>query len=284
MVLALFLVMISPDALRGKIEEIARAANGRVGVAATVLETGESTGLRADERFPMQSVYKMPIGMAVLHDVDGGVLRLEQRVRVEKSDLVRPGLYSPIRDAHPEGVELTLGELLRFMVAESDGTACDVLLRLAGGGPRVTEYLRGIGVTGVVVATSEKEMSADEMVQYRNWATPREMVRLLRAVQEGRGLSTASRSLLLKLMTETPSGPQRIKGLLPEGTRVAHKTGSSGTSSGLTRATNDVGLITLPNGHTLAIAVFVSDSLADGPIREGVIAKITRAVWDSVVR
>ena len=81
-------------------------------------------------------------------------------------------------------------------------------------------------------------------------------------------------------MSESSTGPQRLKGLLPAGTVVAHKTGSSWTENGITAATNDIGIVTLPNGRHLAIAVFVSDSPADQATREGVIAKIARAVWE----
>jgi len=109
------------------------------------------------------------------------------------------------------------------------------------------------------VATTEAAMARGEQVQYRNWATPDAMV----------GLMTASKT-----------GPGRIKGLLPEGTVVAHKTGSSGTVHGLTRATNDVGLVTLPDGKHLAVVVFVSDTKAGEATRDAVIAKIARAAWN----
>jgi beta-lactamase class A len=270
----------STESLRGRVEQIARAAQGRVGVTAMVLETGESVTLQGDKRFPMQSVYKTPIAMAVLNQVDRGALKLEQTVRVLRSDLVPMGAHSPIRDHHPHGVELSLDELLRLNVSESDGTACDVLLRVAGGAQVVNQYLRSLGIQGIVVATTEKAMGRNEMVQYRNWATPDAALALLRALHEGRGLSAPSRARLLQWMTETPTSSRRIKGLLPAGTVVAHKTGTSGTFHGLTRATNDVGLITLPDGRHLAIAVFVSDSMADEAVREGVIARIAQAAWD----
>jgi beta-lactamase class A len=270
----------SKGELYNRIEQISRAAQGRVGVAATVLETGESVALNAEQRFPMQSVYKFPIGMAVLAQVDQGKLKLEQKVRVEKSDFALQRQHSPIRDANPQGVELSLAELLKYMVSESDNTACDVLLRLIGGPKVVTEYLRELGVNGIVVANTEKEMGQDKSVQYRNWATPESAVVLLRALHEGRGLSDSSQALLLRLMTQTPTGLKRIKGLLPAGTVVAHKTGSSGTVNGVTAATNDVGLITLPNGKHLAVAVFVSDSTANDAAREEVIARVARATWD----
>jgi beta-lactamase class A len=245
-----------------------------------LIETGETATLNGNQQFPMQSVYKFPIGMAVLAQVDQGKLELEQRVRVEPSDFVSDLQHSPIRDANPQGVELSVAELLRYTVLESDGTACDVLLRLIGGPEVVTQYLRDVGINDMIVANTEKEIGQDIAVQYRNYATPDAAVALLRVLHEGQGLSASSQALLLQLMTETPTGSQRIKGLLPEGTVVAHKTGSSRTVDGVTAATNDVGLVTLPNGNHLAVAVFVSDSRADDATREAVIARVARAAWD----
>jgi beta-lactamase class A len=269
------------DDLRRQIEQIASAAQGRVGVAAKVLETGESIFLNQNERFPMQSVYKLPIAMAIFQQVDAGKIKLEQKVRVEKDDFVRLGMRSPIRDANPNGAEITVKELLRFSVSESDGTASDVLLELVGGSEAVGKYLNEIGVKEMIVADSEKQIGRDWETQYRNWASPEGAVQLLRALHERRGnLSEASQALLLKFMIESPTGPKRLKGLLPKGTIVAHKTGTSGTRNGVTGATNDIGIVTLPDGRHLAIAVFVSDSPANEATREETIAKITRAVWD----
>ena len=269
--------------LQKQIEQIAAAAKGRVGVAAEVLETGEAVLLNPHDHYPMQSVYKLPIGMAVLAQVDQGKLKLEQRMRVEKSDLVGPGLHSPIRDRNPNGVELSLSELLRFAVSESDGTASDVLLKLVGV-EAVTKYLSELDITEIIVANTENEISQDWQTQYRNWTSPHGAVQLLRALHERRGVSEQSQQLLLKFMTETPTGPKRLKGLLPKTVVVAHKTGTSGASNGVNAATNDIGLITLPDGRHLALAVFVSDSPADLVTRERVIAQIAKAVWDSLAR
>ncbi|MBD0371842.1 MAG: class A beta-lactamase, subclass A2 [Pyrinomonadaceae bacterium] len=267
--------------LQAQIEQIAAAARGRVGVQAVLLETGASAALNSKEHFPMQSVYKVPIGMAVLAQVDAGKIKLEQRVRVEKSDYLKKEQHSPIRDRNPDGVELSVAELLRFAVSESDGVASDVLLRLAGGAEAVGKYLSELKVSDIIVANTEKEIGQDWQTQYRNWASPEAAIQLLRAIYERRGLSEQSNALLLKFMTESPTGPKRLKGLLPKGAVVAHKTGTSGVnSSGINAATNDIGIITLPNGRHVAIAVFVSDSPADEATREAVIAKIAKAVWD----
>ncbi|MBZ5638444.1 MAG: class A beta-lactamase [Acidobacteriia bacterium] len=270
----------APTDLGARIEDVAREAHGPVGAAVMLVESGETVSSSGDRRFPMQSVYKLPIAMAVLHRVDRGTLSLGQTVGIRPEDLAAAQQHSPIRDAHPGGAELTVRELLRYMVSESDGTACDVLLDLVGGPRRVTQRLRDIGITGIVVATSEKEMGREPRAQFRNWATPLSALALLKSLHEGRGLAPASRSLLLELMARASTGPRRIKGLLPANTPVAHKTGSSSTIDGRTVATNDVGLVTLPDGRHLAVAVFVSDSTADEATRDGVIARIARAAWD----
>jgi len=96
-------------------------------------------------------------------------------------------------------------------------------------------------------------------------------------------LSDTSQALLLRFMTETMTGLKRLRGELPAGTVVAHKTGSSGARDGVAAATNDIGIITLPNGQHLAVAVFLTDSRADEASREHVIARVARAAWETWV-
>jgi beta-lactamase class A len=281
----LAVTIFSPTDLNKQMNEIAGLSQGRVGAAVLLLESGKSVEINGDERFPMQSVYKLPIAMAVLDQVDRGSFKLEHRVRVERSELVPAKLHSPLRDKYPDGdVELPLRELLQYNVSESDGTACDVLLRIIGGPEAVSKYLREIGIKEIIVADTEMEMSKSNAVQYRNWATPKGAIALLKLLHEGTVLSAQSRELLAKLMIETPTGPKRIKGLLPQNTIVAHKTGTSGTVNGITAATNDIGIITLPNGKHLAVAVFVSDAKADSETREGVIARIAKAAYDAFLQ
>jgi len=271
----------APDAeLERQFAEIAADAKGKVGVAAVVLQTGENASLNGAERFPMQSVYKLPIAMAVLKQVDDGRLSTDQEVEITKPDFVRPGMHSPIRDKNPGGTRMKLWQLIEAAIAESDGTASDVLMRLAGGPGEVQKYLTDLGISDIAVRNSEKELGADDKVQYENYATPQAAVTLLTELDEARSMPRARITLIRDFMNESIPGQNRLRGLLPEETFVAHKTGTSGTRGGITAATNDIGLIHLPNGNLLAIAVFVSDSPADEKTREAVIAKIAKAAWD----
>ncbi|HEY4100657.1 MAG TPA: class A beta-lactamase [Gemmatimonadales bacterium] len=261
------------------IGKIAAAIDGRVGAAGLVVETGDRVDFRGNERFPMQSVYKVPIAMAVLQQIDAGRVTLSQSMHLRRGDLV-PEVHSPIRDANPSGGDFTVRELLRGAIVESDGTASDMLLTMTTP-ENVTHLLRTAGIDSVVVATTERAMTRGPTVQDRNWSTPRAAVQLLRELQRGRTISAPSRALLLGWMEETTIGADRIKGRLPKGTIVAHKTGLDQTRNGMVRATNDIGLVTLPNGQHLAIAVFIRDSRAPESRRADAIARIARAMWDA---
>lgn len=230
----------------------------------------------------MQSVYKLPISMALMKQVDAGKIKLDQKITISRDDYVGGDAHSPIRDKYPNGAQLTVDELLRFAVSESDGTASDVLMKLAGGPQTVQSYLNGLGISDLIVLDTEKAMAQEHSLQYRNYSSPAAAVALLTALYQHKGLTAFSQDVLFNYMVLSSPGAKRLKGELPAGTTVAHKTGTSGTEKGITAATNDIGIITLPKGQHLAIAVFVSDSPADVATRESVIAKIAKLTFDSV--
>jgi len=268
------------DSLKSQIVEIAKQSKGIVGVSMLGIETRDTLNYNGNSRLVMHSVMKFPIAMTVLNLVDKGKYKLDQKMKVGKGDM-HPNTWSPLRDKYPDGAEITLGELLSYMVSQSDNNACDFLLKKLGGTQTVMDYLQNLGVKGINIVASEGDMAKAWEVQYTNWCKPAEVVRLLDLFYSGKVLSKSSNDFLLKIMTETTTGPKRLKGLLPADAVVAHKTGTSATNDeGLTPATNDVGIITLPNGKHLAIAVFVCNSKADDATRELVIAQIAKAAWD----
>ena len=156
-------------------------------------------------------------------------------------------------------------------------------LRLIGGPTVLQQYLDSLGFTAIHQQDSEHTLHGDQKLQYRDYAEPTAMVALLRLFADHSPLDPEHTALLNTWMLEATSGPQRIKGLLPSGTPVAHKTGSSGEEFGMIPATNDVGLITLPDGRRLAVAIFVTDAHADQATCETVIARIARVIYERAV-
>ena len=268
------------DSLKNQIIQIAKQSKGIVGVSILSIETRDTLNYNGNSRLVMHSVMKFPIAMTILNLVDKGKYKLDQKMKVGKGDM-HPNTWSPLRDKYPDGAEITLSELLSYMVSQSDNNACDFLLKKLGGTQTVMDYLQSFGIKGINIVASEGDMAKAWEVQYTNWCKPADVIRLLDLFYSGKVLSKGSNDFLLKTLTETTTGPKRLKGLLPVDAVVAHKTGTSATNDeGLTPATNDVGIITLPNGKHLAIAVFVCNSKADDATRELVIAQIAKAAWD----
>lgn len=273
-----------PGALRARLDSLAGSIHAKVGIAVYGIESDDTLTVGGGMHYPMQSVYKFPLAVAVLHAVDQGKLSLTRTVHLQKKDLL-PNTWSPLREKYPRGnVDVPLAEILRFTVAQSDNNGCDILFRMMGGPAAVHRYIHGLGVTGIAIRNTEAEMHRDGTAQYRNWCEPGAMALLLKKLYRGEVLTQTSTAWLREVMEGTTTGPRRIKGLLPEGTVVAHKTGSSGTYGAIIPATNDVGVITLPGGRHVAVVVFVTDAKEEESICEDLIARVARAVWDASVR
>ncbi len=268
--------------LHQRLADLAIAAHGKVYVSCSLLGVKLDCDLDPHGHPPMQSTFKFPLALAVLHQVEVGKLQLDQPVRFLKSD--RYAAFSPLQEEFPDAdVDLPLRKIIQLTVETSDNIAADIQLRLIGGPAVLQQYLDSLGLSAIHQQDSERTMHGDEKLQYRDFAEPAAMVALLRRFADHSPLNAEDTALLNGWMLEATSSPNRIKGLLPAGTPVAHKTGSSGAEWGMIPATNDVGLITLPDGRRLALAVFVTDAHADQETCEHVIAAIARAVYDEAL-
>ena len=235
----------------------------------------------AEKKLPMQSVFKYHIALAVLDLVDQGKLSLDQKVFIKKSELL-PNTWSPIREKNPEGnFEMPISELIEYSVAMSDNVGCDVLLRLIGGPKVVNDYIVSKGVKNTQIVYNEELMQSAWKNQYENYTTMKSATRLLKDFYKGKILSKKSTEFLLAVMYRTSTGLNKIVEQLPKYAKVAHKTGSSGRNdAGLTGAENDIAIITLPNGKTYAIAIFVSDSTESYDVNCKMISDISKVVFE----
>jgi beta-lactamase class A len=283
--LALFCAAAAAQpSLRRKIAEIASGAHGKVSVACSLPGAQLNCDLNPHAHPPMQSVFKAPLAFTALHLMEQGKLALDQPIRFRPSDRILPHAYSPLQDQYPAAnVDIPLRRLLAMSLSLSDNVAADLVLRVIGGPAVVQHYMDACGIRGFHLVDDEAAMHRDHKLQYRNWFEPAAAVEFLRLVSDHPPLTADHVALLFDGMRAPTVSDRRIKGDLPAGTVVMHKTGSSDTEHGLTPATNDIGLIVLPDGRRLAIAVFVTDSRAGEAERDAVIARIARAAYDAAL-
>lgn len=267
--------------LRQQIAQICSSKKAVVGVSVQEIESGDTLSFNGTHHFPMQSVYKFPLALYILSQVDKGIFSLNQPIFISKKDL-HPNTWSPLRDSLPNGgFYLPLAELLRYTVSRSDNNGCDILFRQSGGTQTINHYIHSLGIKNISIKATEAQMHKAWNVQFSNWATPVAMTKLLVLFYRGKILLPVTRNFLLKTMEETSTAPNKIKGLLPAGTVVAHKTGSSDRNKkGIRAADNDAGITSLPDGKHVAITVFVSHSAENDKTNAAIIAEISKAVWD----
>ena len=270
------------DTLLRKIERIVSSRNAVVGVAISGYNGEDTLSVNGYRNFPMQSVFKFHIALAVLSEIDKGRFSLNQKIKIGKEDLL-PEIFSPIKEKYPDGTTLTISEILKYTIAESDGIGCDLLLKLIGGPQSVEDYFSKNNFKDLSVKINEKVMQSNWDMQFLNWTTPKSANEILSEFYYNKQklLSDNSYDFIWKLMKETETGKDRLKGQLPKGTIVAHKTGSSGVNEdGLTSAVNDIGIIFLPNGKHFFISVFVTNSKEKSAVNEKIIADIAKVTWD----
>lgn len=293
-------------------QEVARIeplSGGQVGVAAMHLESGRTFFYKADDQYPMASTYKVPIAVQAFTLVEQGKLDLNRMIEWDTTDL-HIGSEAFLLFRKP-GFAMSVRNLIETMLILSENNSTDWVLKLDGGGQAVTQRLRGIGLTDIRVDRPTAEIIAhpygitdiwtngkfdrskwetqyaalsqarrDSAAWYyardpRDHTSPRAMLTLLQKLWKGELLNKDNTAAMLDIMYRCETGVNRLKGMLPPGTRVAHKTGTyPGT-------TNDVGIIDLPDGTHLAIAVYVKKSAKiEGKDLEGTIAQVARSAYD----
>ena len=235
--------------LEQQLSWLAAANPGNVGIAALDLNTGEMVSVLGDEPFPMASTVKIAVAANYLSQVEFGRRSLDDTISGRSAR-----------------------SLMEAMIIHSDNHATDVLLADLGGPKTVQAWLTQNSLSGMRIDRNIAQLlrAKRDLRDVRDSSTPEAMVQLLQRLDSGKLLNPWSRAHLLGLMARCKTGKNRIRGMLPFGTRVENKTG---TLSGLT---TDVGYITLPNGRRIAVAFFARY----GNNRPSAIARAARTIYD----
>ena len=292
--------------LRAQIEKVIPRARGEVGVAIKHVESGTEVLINADKTYPMASTYKVPILTEIFFQRAEGKLTLADRVEVTPADVHPGGTIALLLDG--PGLQMSIYNLINLMMRVSDNSAADIMIEKVGAA-NVTARMKSLGLDSIRVDRSTLEMILDQegldyaaygklpMAQLRerldaidaltasranerfnktekDVATPRQMTQLLDKIFRGDIVDRASSDEIIEFMNHSMIGQARIPGSLPEGTRVAHKTG---TISG---STNDTGIVFLPDGRHLLVTIFTKDAKASAAERERVIADISKYAYD----
>lgn len=273
--------------LQAALTEYVADKDANVGIG-VIVDGKDTIAINGNRQFPMLSVYKFPIALALADHYQRNSLPIDKPVKVTKDDL-HIDTYSPMTEKIiassclvADSLMVQTLDLLAYMLQQSDNNASDIVLRKIGGVKKVEAYLQGIGISGVNVKNTENEMHADNTLCYSNSASPLSMAQLMDKFD--REFNDSASVVIKRLMESCETGSGRLaKPFEPTNVVIGHKTGTGFTlSDGRLMAVNDAGYVHLPDGRRYTIVVFIENSGYDMAQTEAMIADISRMVWTGI--
>lgn len=302
----------APPALQARLDQLAQGYREPIGIAVSDVAGGWTASVAGEETFPQQSVSKLWVALAVMQAVDQGRLSLDQQVTMGPDD--RSVFYQPLtrRIRGAKGFTISVADLLRHALIESDNSANDKLIAELGGADAVSRVIAEKRLHGVAVGGAERDVQTRTAglswkPEYgRTWifktaraqlpdavrdqalaaylanppdgASPDGVVTALAALKRGELLSPASTTFMLGLMEEARTGFMRMHAAVPRGWTLAHKTGTGPDWRGASVGINDVGVLTAPDGHAYAVAVMIRQTARGPQARHAIMQNVVRAV------
>jgi beta-lactamase class A len=303
---------VAPQYIADRLVELGKTFDGRVGIAVQSIDEGWTTGWKADDLYPQQSVSKLWVAITALDVVDRGKAALDQPVTLTREDLTL--FHQPIAEEvlKTGSFTSTLDDLLLRAITTSDNTANDKLMRTVGGPAAVRAMIRAKHLGAIRFANGERDLqsriaglkwdpsfsvgsaffgardalpqdvrqaSFDRYVANPDdGAAPTAIVEALARLKQGKLLSPASTQHLLTIMSETHTGPNRLKGGLAPGWTLNHKTGTGQVLNGAQAGYNDIGILTAPDGRSYAVAVMIKLTSVPSPVRMTLMNDVVKAV------
>ncbi|MDX2540294.1 class A beta-lactamase [Streptomyces sp. WI04-05B] len=261
-----------PD-ITARLHALEARHGARVGVFAHNLGTRQTIRHRADERFPVCSLFKTLAAAAVLRDLDRGGEVLSKRVHYTADDLVDGSAETEKHLA--EG--MTVAELADVAIRFSDNTAGNLLLRELGGPTAITRFARSVGDRATRLDRWETELNSAEPWRITDTTTPYAIGRTYARLVLGDVLNRPDRELLTHwLLTNTTSG-NRFRLTLPPTWTIADKTGA-----GAYGTNNNVGIAWTRNGTPLVLAVQTTKPAQDAAADHPLVAETARLLGEAL--
>ncbi|HEU0133993.1 MAG TPA: class A beta-lactamase, partial [Allosphingosinicella sp.] len=299
--------------LEGQVRALGQAFSGDIGIAVRDVQSGWTTSYDGDTFFPQQSVSKFWVALTALDKADRGDLSLSRPVTLTRADMTL--FHQPVAaQIGANGYTTTVESLMTRALQQSDNTCNDAVLWRAGGPEAVRAFLRNKGISGIRFGPGERLLQSEIAgIEWRqsyaygggfytarnavpaavrraaferyikdpmDGATPVGIVGALARLKRGELLSPESTRKLLSIMSNTKTGPQRLKGGLAPGWRLAHKTGTGQVLGGVQAGYNDIGVITGPDGRSYSVAVLIRKTTVPLPTRMALMQNVTRAAID----
>ena len=271
--------------LETQLKEAIKGKKAEIGIA-VIIDGKDTVTVNNDIHYPLMSVFKFHQALALADYMGKQKQSLETRLPIKKSDL-KPDTYSPLRDKYPQGeIEMSIADLLKYTLQQSDNNACDILFDYQGGPDAVNKYIHSLGIRECAIAGTETAMHEDLNLCYENWTTPLAAAALVEIFRKKPLFPNVYKDFIFQTMVDCQTGQDRLVApLLDKKVTVGHKTGTGDLNAkGQQIGCNDIGFVLLPGGRTYSIAVFVKNSEENNQANSKIIANISRIVYEYIMQ
>ena len=244
---------------------------------ACIMRNDSIVGINEDKPFAMHSVMKFPQALYVADYLSRKGLDLDDTIVVDKADLMQD-TWSPMLKRFEGKTAFSFAELLELSLGQSDNNACQLLFKFCGKPKAVEKYMRKLGLRDIHIRMTEEQMHKNPAKAIENSSTPAEMVRLLECFCHHKD-DNQYLTFIWNVMADCSTGLKRISAAIPADARIVHKTGTGFPSPEGVQDMNDAGIILMPDGSHVIIAVFTTHSSS-----EAVIANIARQLLDTIIK
>lgn len=277
------LVMAFSQDLTRKIENITQGKQASIGVA--IIYGDQTLTIANDRRYPIMSVFKLPIALTALKKMEADHISLDDMVYIEQ-DRILKNTYSPLREKYPDqGVYLSYRDIIKYTIIYSDNNTCDWLIHFVGGINKVDSYMKLLGIADINLTETENDMHQDITKCYNNWSTPLAMAQLLQKIHTENILNETHFIFLKESLLNCASGKDKLIAGLPSNIKLGHKTGHSDrTDDGIQIGDADAGVIYLPNGETCYIVVLIKDSRESDRTNAKIMADIGNITYQHLIK
>ena len=269
--------------LENTIVSIIEDRPARIGVA-VITDSGDTLAVNDSEDYPMMSMFKLHEAIAVCRTLEERGASIDTVVEVSRDELDMQTWSPMLKEYTDEVFDISVRTLMEYLLVDSDNNASNLLF----------ERIVPVAAADSIIATimpergfriiyTEAQMQRDHGLSYLNATSPLSYASLVKKVFTDSLVSAGNQEFIREMMRRCGTGNGRIAAGLPEGVEFAHRTGSGYVNErGKVIAVNDGGYVTLPDGRSYAIAVFVKDFAGPQDDADAAIAEVSKAVYEAL--
>lgn len=260
--------------IQEKLDHIEKQFDGKIGVYAIDTTNNQTIGFRANERFPVQSTFKLIGAAALLKASSKNKNLLQEKIHYTKNDLL---FWHPVTGQHIAS-GMTFEELTEATISYSDNPAINLIMKKLGGPKAITAYARTIGNKTFNIEHYEGELNSNPQ-NNSDTSTPKDMALSLQQLTLGNVLAKSHREKLITWMRNNTTGYTRIRAGAPAGWVVAEKTGAGDYG-----ISNDIGILWSPTCKPVVLAIYTVQNKQDAKRRDDIVVAATSAILNEFAK